>query len=903
MRKLFLLFFLLFITNQSFTQDSLKILSIKMDKQGLDADGDGYARFRVFTVEVEANGDFKANVWLNSTNTFLNGNYLLNTKKGLNTFQIAIGNFSSYNKYNHNSFDLNLEIRNMYGLLDSVSFNSFEILAKVNLESNEEDGGTGCYILTNTKLKSFIDIDTDNYSQVIEVISNIIPYYNDSIYFKFYDSIKEICSIPFKIRAGNPSLLGSHYFGLPQGEYDLSLKIFFKDELIGEIPNDELDNLIIESPEEDGREGLKLLEKSSLIYEDYDYDKYAIAINHYSKIYVNASNYKLNLKYYSQKENDTNWVFLDELKNIELKDFIEWPADNIVYAKLSKPYDLDSAKYRIKIEGYNQEGKFLFEDFDSTRFETAYQDLNFKLYDIDQRDYSYFLYSNGDIKDVHFFDKYSVFAGGFFLSGKMENVWWSNGIASASRINDYVAGSLSSNINNIFGTELKSFNTTWNKYRFAVDMGADYYDGNNNGIYDPQDLNKNYIWDKNEDAPIVYGTGSTLTIYNDGVPASRRRFNTQNPIGLEIFQSTFDLTKEHTSYLPPAFIIKYKIVNKSGKDLDSVIFSPWADPDLGQPMDDLVGTWLDGNGMYAYNKTVDAQYGYYPPAFLISLLQGPVVYKSGISFSDVNNDQVYSDGIDIPLDTAINYKGNLGMQVLPGAMNLGLSSTNHYIQSDPTLGDPNNVFDAVNYAKGLNREGSLMDPCSWSSGIVSNYDCNLINPLFKYSGDPISSIGWLNSNKTDQRIQLNTESFEIKKDSSVEIIIGYIGAMNKSNNLVDVITLLKKTYQEVIEYFNFPKMVADVNHEQVITNFEVYQNYPNPFNPFTNIKFNLAKSGLTKVKVFDLLGREIQVLVNDILPQGLHDIPFNGSKLSSGVYFYSVESDNNKMIKKMVLLK
>jgi hypothetical protein len=81
------------------------------------------------------------------------------------------------------------------------------------------------------------------------------------------------------------------------------------------------------------------------------------------------------------------------------------------------------------------------------------------------------------------------------------------------------------------------------------------------------------------------------------------------------------------------------------------------------------------------------------------------------------------------------------------------------------------------------------------------------------------------------------------------------------------------------------------------------QNYPNPFNPTTNIKFSLPNTGLVKLIVFDILGREVATLVNEIKSAGNYSINFDASGLSSGVYFYQLTTDNYTTTKKFTLMK
>ncbi len=85
--------------------------------------------------------------------------------------------------------------------------------------------------------------------------------------------------------------------------------------------------------------------------------------------------------------------------------------------------------------------------------------------------------------------------------------------------------------------------------------------------------------------------------------------------------------------------------------------------------------------------------------------------------------------------------------------------------------------------------------------------------------------------------------------------------------------------------------------------FKLYQNYPNPFNPVTNIKFEIPKSGLGKILVYDLLGKEITQLVNQQMQAGSYNADWDASNYPSGVYFYKLETVDFKETKRMVLIK
>ena len=89
----------------------------------------------------------------------------------------------------------------------------------------------------------------------------------------------------------------------------------------------------------------------------------------------------------------------------------------------------------------------------------------------------------------------------------------------------------------------------------------------------------------------------------------------------------------------------------------------------------------------------------------------------------------------------------------------------------------------------------------------------------------------------------------------------------------------------------------------VPNNYSLSQNYPNPFNPVTQIKFDIAKQGFVTLKIYDVLGREMSKLVSEVKSPGSYIVDFDGTKLSSGVYFYKLESGTFNDVKRMVLIK
>lgn len=104
-------------------------------------------------------------------------------------------------------------------------------------------------------------------------------------------------------------------------------------------------------------------------------------------------------------------------------------------------------------------------------------------------------------------------------------------------------------------------------------------------------------------------------------------------------------------------------------------------------------------------------------------------------------------------------------------------------------------------------------------------------------------------------------------------------------------------------YWDRYNAVTNVGNIETPLSYSLSQNYPNPFNPTTKINFNLAKNGFVTMKVYNILGKEVANLVSGNYNAGSYSVDFNASKLSSGVYFYSIEVNGFKDVKRMMLVK
>ncbi|MCH9029766.1 MAG: T9SS type A sorting domain-containing protein, partial [Bacteroidetes bacterium] len=133
---------------------------------------------------------------------------------------------------------------------------------------------------------------------------------------------------------------------------------------------------------------------------------------------------------------------------------------------------------------------------------------------------------------------------------------------------------------------------------------------------------------------------------------------------------------------------------------------------------------------------------------------------------------------------------------------------------------------------------------------------------------------------------------------------------NPGSNTVLVIDIATNTVVATVSVGEFPEGIAitigpvgvtDVG--AIPTAYTLSQNYPNPFNPTTTINYKIPELSNVVLKLYDVLGNEVSVLVNEEKPIGSYEAEFNTTDLPSGVYFYQLRAGNFIATKKMVLLR
>ncbi|RMF59637.1 MAG: T9SS C-terminal target domain-containing protein [Calditrichaeota bacterium] len=294
----------------------------------------------------------------------------------------------------------------------------------------------------------------------------------------------------------------------------------------------------------------------------------------------------------------------------------------------------------------------------------------------------------------------------------------------------------------------------------AVALGADFIDNNGDGLYDPD-----------VDAPPLMGDQLIWNVINDGVWPNRLLGTP--PLELEIEQTIWAYTDREA--LGDVIFFLYKLRNTSSQMIDSLYFSIWADPDLGEYDDDLMGCDTLRQLGYVYNDEDDIYYGNNPPAFGIKLLQGPVV--------------------DSPGDSAFVFKGRVGgIDTLLNRRLLFLSSFSPTVFNHPEWGGPQNALEAHRRQMGLSLSGDSLDPTQWGTGGTSTD-----NPLFLFSGNPVTPSGWVDNDPGDKSFLMNTGPFQLGSGEIQYLAFAYI--LGRWVDPISSILKMRENAETVMQFF------------------------------------------------------------------------------------------------------
>jgi hypothetical protein len=306
-----------------------------------------------------------------------------------------------------------------------------------------------------------------------------------------------------------------------------------------------------------------------------------------------------------------------------------------------------------------------------------------------------------------------------------------------------------------------------------------------------------------------------------------------------------------------------------------------------------------GDETCAYNGTNGVAYFYKTTYAGYKLLSAPL---KSVKF------ETWASGyaVDNTLWSWLNHSG-FDNNYLPGA-----DGAVAVMAQEPVTLNPNETID-VYYAVAVgDNENDL-----YANIAAAEQQYNLIVPveLTSFTASATGSEVTLNWTTATE---VNNMGFEIERKMTNDNetagwqVIGFKEGMGTTSeittyNYSDDVSLLnadKLTYRlRQIDYNGNFEYSEEIEVEIKPLTFSLEQNYPNPFNPSTIIRFGIPSPSHVKLAVYNSIGEEVAVLKNEMLEAGSYDINFDASRLSAGVYFYSLKTDSYHSTKKMILIK
>jgi hypothetical protein len=214
--------------------------------------------------------------------------------------------------------------------------------------------------------------------------------------------------------------------------------------------------------------------------------------------------------------------------------------------------------------------------------------------------------------------------------------------------------------------------------------------------------------------------------------------------------------------------------------------------------------------------------------------------------------------------------------------------TNQKVYSITVL--DNNIFAGT--AGYLSENGifqSTNNGNTWTQTIINNIP---VYALTRYGNNILAGTNsgvYLSTNIGVNWIQINEGFNGVPNIQSLLISNGFIYAGTYQNRVY------RRPLSDVISIQNIST--------EIPSKYSLGQNYPNPFNPMCNVQFTMCNEGKVKLIVYDIMGRDVQTLVNEKLNAGTYEVKFDGSGLPSGVYFYKLITEGFTETKKMLLIK
>ena len=415
---------------------------------------------------------------------------------------------------------------------------------------------------------------------------------------------------------------------------------------------------------------------------------------------------------------------------------------------------------------------------------------------------------------------------------------------------------------------------------WPVDLGAPVVDGDG--------IDGNYNLDGG-DRPALIGDQMIWWVMND--VGNVHRSSDAPPMGMEIHATAFAFRRG--SYIDDITFYRYVLHYKGVAPLEKAYFGLFSDPDLGDLFDDYLGSDstlhlafvynadnLDSNGGYGYSGY---GYGVAPPALGYTFLRSTVADH---------------DGRDNDRD---------GTTDEPGEM-LRMTTFLPYSGGGCVICEPRYAQDYYFYMQARWKDGKPL-----TVGGRYGRGFSELPTKFAFSGDPTTGAFWSERNTDgqgalqgpgDRRFVAASGPFTMQPGETAEFIFAIVWARGADH--LDSVRELKKVtarLHEVADEILQVELPPPAPQPAPTYGLGFGQNFPNPFSRATTIRYSLPKPMHVRLRVFDVLGREVVTLIDAQQQRGLYEVPFEAGDLPGGVYFYRIKMDHLRFTKPMMLAR
>jgi hypothetical protein len=347
----------------------------------------------------------------------------------------------------------------------------------------------------------------------------------------------------------------------------------------------------------------------------------------------------------------------------------------------------------------------------------------------------------------------------------------------------------------------------------------------------------------------IPGEQMCWSVYNDVDPSNHQNpAGSTSPLRVEVQQTTFAYAD------PGAFrntvFVRFKLINRYPLSLTDMYVGFWADPDLGDPKDDLTGSDPATGLGFCYNAANnDSIYGAAPPAIGYDMVQGP-------------------------FDTVSGHR-------------LGATTFSRFING----ADPDTSTETTNVMRGLSLTGTpLIDPVEADT------------TRFMFCGDPVAATGWNDLVGQDERMLLTAGPFTMAPGSEQEVVLAIILAQGSDRlNSLALLRTYDAVVQSAFDTSSFPVLGVDAPTTSTLA---LNRAFPNPSRGSLTLAFTLPASAPATLEVVDLAGRRAFSQAVGAFGIGRHELSVGTSanRLPAGMYFVRLSQSGRTATSRLVVL-